>query len=148
MSSLRRRNKLYLQRALTLRRGNKAFKCVRTFSHYFFVIYASRNADYILFCSWILVSHWQTQSQNLAFRCFDLRGVFKKQLRYFLCLQNITPSFLEIESMIAKTNFTLGSIEEKKKLSRFNGPLLPWIDHSKGRGNHQSSNKVPLSKLS
>ena len=56
-------------------------------------------------------------------------------------------TFLEIESRIAKTNFTLGPIENLFVLSSYNGLLFPSIDCSKGRRDHQRSQKVPLSKL-
>ena len=62
--------------------------------------------------------------------------------------KKLTPIFLEIESMIAKTNFTLGPIEKSIFLHSYNGLLFPLIDYSKGRGDHQGSHKVSLSKLS
>ena len=66
----------------------------------------------------------------------------------FLRIKKSTPIFfLEIESMIAKRILHLVPLKNLFFLYSYNGLLFPLIDYSKGRGDHQGSHKVPLSKL-
>ena len=113
---------------------------------------------------------WCWRSQHKYFRgkgghlisantpCLSLTEVFKKQFRYFLCLQDITPSEPPLCVLLCKTNLyphffvswklnvwleklILHLVPSKNVcvLSCYNGPLLPKIGHSKEQSKKSQS---------
>ena len=70
-------------------------------------------------------------------------------LMVFLRIKKFTPIFFwKLNLWLPKRILHLVPLKNLSFLSSYNGLLFPLIDYSKGRGDHQGSHKVPLSKLS
>ena len=66
----------------------------------------------------------------------------------FLRIKKFTPIFFwKLNLWLPKRILHLVPLKNLSFLSSYNGLLFPLIDYSKGRGDHQGSHKVPLSKL-
>ena len=106
---------------------------------------------------------WHTFTKNIWVR----EGVRKKTLyflwsfakpplgpplppRYglFTDKKNYPYFFWKLNLWLPKRILHLVPLKNLSFLSSYNGLLFPLIDYSKGRGDHQGSHKVPLSKLS
>ena len=67
----------------------------------------------------------------------------------FLRIKKFTPIFFwKLNLLLPKRILHLVPLKNLSFLSSYNGLLFPLIDYSKGRGDHQGSHKVTLSKLS